>query len=106
MMQMKAIFSRSCATSPFEPVQELDSYRDDVTKMVIQLAQPARVRYRRRGAGDEQLRVVADTGVSTGHQLYQGEAPRRLRLRRGPPTSSLLLVEHPDEGCAPTSPPP
>jgi sterol 14-demethylase len=29
-------------------VQPLDSYADDVTKMVIQLAQPARVRYRRR----------------------------------------------------------
>jgi sterol 14-demethylase len=31
-----------------EPVQPLDSYADDFTKMVIQLAQPAKVRYRRR----------------------------------------------------------
>ncbi|MCX6398581.1 MAG: cytochrome P450 [Propionibacteriales bacterium] len=48
MMQMKAIFSVILRDFEFEPVQPLDSYRDDVSKMVIQLAQPARVRYRRR----------------------------------------------------------
>lgn len=48
MMQMKAIFSVILRDFSFEPVQELDSYRDDFTKMVIQLAQPAKVRYRRR----------------------------------------------------------
>ncbi|GAA4821413.1 cytochrome P450 [Nocardioides caeni] len=50
MMQMKAIFSVILRDFSFEPVQELDSYRDDFTKMVIQLAQPAKVRYRRRKA--------------------------------------------------------
>ncbi|KRB80071.1 cytochrome P450 [Nocardioides sp. Root190] len=48
MMQMKAIFSVILRDFSFEPVQDLDSYRDDVSKMVIQLAQPAKVRYRRR----------------------------------------------------------
>ena len=48
MMQMKAIFSVILRDFEFEPVQPLDSYRDDFTKMVIQLAQPAKVRYRRR----------------------------------------------------------
>ncbi|GAA3525671.1 cytochrome P450 [Nocardioides daeguensis] len=48
MMQMKAIFSVILRDFSFEAVQPLDSYRDDFTKMVIQLAQPARVRYRRR----------------------------------------------------------
>jgi sterol 14-demethylase len=48
MMQMKAIFSVILRDFEFEPVQPLDSYRDDFSKMVIQLAQPARVRYRRR----------------------------------------------------------
>ncbi|MDT0202674.1 cytochrome P450 [Nocardioides sp. AE5] len=48
MMQMKAIFSVILRDFTFEPAQELDSYRDDYTKMVIQLAQPAKVRYRRR----------------------------------------------------------
>jgi sterol 14-demethylase len=48
MMQMKAIFSVILRDFEFEPVQPLDSYQDDFSKMVIQLAQPARVRYRRR----------------------------------------------------------
>lgn len=48
MMQMKAIFSVILRDFEFEPVQPLDSYRDDFSKMVIQLAQPAKVRYRRR----------------------------------------------------------
>ncbi|TYL46304.1 cytochrome P450 [Nocardioides sp. BGMRC 2183] len=48
MMQMKAIFSVILRDFTFEPVQPLDSYADDFTKMVIQLAQPAKVRYRRR----------------------------------------------------------
>ncbi|KAA1416477.1 cytochrome P450 [Nocardioides humilatus] len=48
MMQMKAIFSVILRDFEFEAVQPLDSYQDDVTKMVIQLAQPAKVRYRRR----------------------------------------------------------
>ncbi|HWJ66695.1 MAG TPA: cytochrome P450 [Nocardioides sp.] len=48
MMQMKAIFSVILRDFEFEAVQPLDTYRDDFTKMVIQLAQPARVKYRRR----------------------------------------------------------
>jgi sterol 14-demethylase len=48
MMQMKAIFSVILRDFEFEAVQPLDSYRDDFSKMVIQLAQPAKVRYRRR----------------------------------------------------------
>jgi len=48
MMQMKAIFSVLLRDFEFAAVQPLDAYHDDVTKMVIQLAQPARVRYRRR----------------------------------------------------------
>ncbi|MDN4163429.1 cytochrome P450 [Nocardioides abyssi] len=48
MMQMKAIFSVVLRDFEFEAAQPLDSYRDDFTKMVIQLEQPCRVRYRRR----------------------------------------------------------
>ena len=48
MMQMKAIFSVILRDFEFEAVQPPDSYRDDYTKMVIQLQQPCRVRYRRR----------------------------------------------------------
>jgi sterol 14alpha-demethylase len=48
MMQMKAIFSVILRDYEFEMAQPADSYRDDVSKMVIQLQQPCRVKYRRR----------------------------------------------------------
>ncbi|MBO2457740.1 cytochrome P450 [Actinomadura violacea] len=48
MMQMKAIFSVVLRDFTFEAAQSLDSYQDDFTKMVIQLKQPCRVKYRRR----------------------------------------------------------
>jgi sterol 14-demethylase len=48
MMQMKAIFSVILRDFEFEAEQPLDSYRDDYSKMVIQLQQPCRVKYQRR----------------------------------------------------------
>ncbi|OSC39008.1 cytochrome P450 [Mycobacterium decipiens] len=51
-MQIKAIFSVLLREYEFEMAQPPDSYRNDHSKMVVQLAQPARVRYRlRRGTG-------------------------------------------------------
>jgi sterol 14-demethylase len=47
-MQIKAIFSVLLREYEFEMAQPPDSYRNDHSKMVVQLAQPARVRYRRR----------------------------------------------------------
>jgi len=46
----KAIFSVLLRDFEFEMAQPSESYRDDVSKMVIQLEQPCRVRYRRRKA--------------------------------------------------------
>jgi sterol 14alpha-demethylase len=48
MMQMKAIFSVILRDYEFEMAQPSEDYRDDVSKMVIQLQQPCRVKYRRR----------------------------------------------------------
>jgi len=48
MMQLKAIFSVLLRDYEFEMTQPSESYRDDTSKMVIQLARPAQVRYRRR----------------------------------------------------------
>ena len=48
MMQLKAIFSVLLRDYEFEMTQPSEDYRDDVSKMVIQLAKPCRVRYRRR----------------------------------------------------------
>ena len=47
-MQIKAIFSVLLREYEFGMVQPSDSYRNDHSKMVVQLAQPAKVRYRRR----------------------------------------------------------
>lgn len=48
MMQLKAIFSVLLRNYQFELAQPPDSYRNDHSKMVVQLAHPCRVRYRRR----------------------------------------------------------
>jgi sterol 14-demethylase len=48
MMQLKAIFSVVLRAFEFELAQPPDSYRDDTSKMVIQLEQPCRVHYRKR----------------------------------------------------------
>src|SRR5690606_37336944 len=48
MMQVKAIFSILLRRYEFELAQPLATYREDHSKMVVQLAQPCRVRYRRR----------------------------------------------------------
>jgi sterol 14-demethylase len=51
MMQLKAIFSVLLRGWEFEAAQPLDTYRNDHSKMVVQLEQPCRVRYRRRDIG-------------------------------------------------------
>jgi sterol 14alpha-demethylase len=48
MMQLKAIFSVLLRDFTFELSQPSESYRNDHSKMVVQLTQPCRVRYRRR----------------------------------------------------------
>ena len=49
-MQIKAIFSVLLREYEFEMAQPQDSYRNDHSKMVVQLERPARVRYRRRAS--------------------------------------------------------
>ncbi|MEE2060611.1 cytochrome P450 [Rhodococcus artemisiae] len=48
LMQLKAIFSILLRDFEFELGQPADTYRNDHSKMVVQLAQPCTVRYRRR----------------------------------------------------------
>ena len=48
-MQIKAIFSVLLREFDFEMAQPSRSYRNDHSKMVVQLVAPARVRYRKRG---------------------------------------------------------
>ena len=49
-MQIKAIFSVLLREYEFEMAQPPETYRNDHSKMVVQLARPAKVRYRRRRA--------------------------------------------------------
>ncbi|NKY49371.1 cytochrome P450 [Nocardia vermiculata] len=51
LMQLKAIFSILLRDWEFEMAQPSESYRNDHSKMVVQLQQPCTVRYRRRTRG-------------------------------------------------------
>lgn len=48
LMQLKAIFSILLRDWEFELAQPSDTYRNDHSKMVVQLQQPCTIRYRRR----------------------------------------------------------
>jgi sterol 14-demethylase len=97
MMQVKAIFSILLRRYEFELAQPLDTYREDHSKMVVQLAQPCRVRYRRRAgparaaeagggaaastaAAAHGARIVADRDLCQGHGVCVHEAPELFGL--------------------------
>ena len=95
MMQLKAIFSVLLRRFEFEMAQPSESYRNDHSKMVVQLEQPCRVRYRRRAAhggagragsareraaGSGALRVRVDADLCQGHGVCAGEAPEVFRV--------------------------
>ena len=72
MMQLKAIFSVLLRDWTFELAQPSDSYRNDHSKMVVQLAQPCVVRYRRRS---QLMRIEVDLDLCQGHANCELEAP-------------------------------
>jgi sterol 14-demethylase len=51
LMQLKAIFSVLLLDWEFEAAQPPETYRNDHSKMVVQLARPCTVRYRRKSVG-------------------------------------------------------
>ncbi len=71
-MQIKAIFSVLLREYEFEMAQPADSYHNDHSKMVVQLARPAKVRYRRRSEG-------ADHGLPGRSRLGLVPGPRDVR---------------------------
>ncbi len=90
MMQIKAIFSDLLREYSFELAQPPESYQNDHSRMVVQLAQPCRVRYRRRQAGalrgegktagpeiatSGQFRICVDADLCQGHGVCADEAP-------------------------------
>ncbi|WP_284454606.1 cytochrome P450 [Actinomadura madurae] len=58
MMQLKAIFSVLLRDWEFEPAQPPETYRNDHSKMVVQLAQPCAARYRRRTDDRSEARIA------------------------------------------------
>jgi len=90
MMQIKAIFSELLREYTFDLAQDPGSYRNDHSKMVVQLAQPCRVRYRRRQETSAQVSVgpsasetpvagrfeiCVDQDLCQGHGVCAEEAP-------------------------------
>jgi len=100
MMQLKAIFSDLLRRYEFELAQPPETYRNDHSKMVVQLAQPCRARYRRREAptfaagataggaatfagASEEFRVAVDADLCQGHAVCVSEAPEVFALEDG-----------------------
>jgi len=112
LMQLKAIFSVLLRRYRFQMAQPPESYRNDHSKMVVQLRQPCRVRYRRRedaraAAGREvsaretiaegAFRVRVDLDLCQGHAVCVSEAPEVFRLDRAR-NAVEILTANPDEG--------
>jgi sterol 14-demethylase len=107
MMQLKAIFSDLLRRYEFELAQPAETYRNDHSKMVVQLQQPCRAHYRRRktaavsghaagargGAGTappEHFRVTVDADLCQGHAVCVSEAPEVFALEDG----KVKLLQH------------
>jgi len=111
MMQLKAIFSDLLREFEFELAQPAETYRNDHSKMVVQLQQPCRARYRRRrtvvrpGARGEAgarsgptpvagFRICIDRDLCQGHGVCVSEAPDVFALDRAE-QKVVLLDERP-----------
>ncbi len=110
-MQLKAITMSLLRRFHFELGDPPETYRPDYTKMVVQPAQPCRVRYRRRtdvtAAGDARgtatrrsvtagnVRVRVDLGLCQGHAVCVSEAPEVFRLNARQTAVEVLRAEVP-----------
>jgi sterol 14-demethylase len=110
MMQIKAIFSLLLRRYTFALAQPPQTYRSDHSKMVVQLAQPCRVRYQRRAAVRPAVRatsdpaaaapaggarIIADLDLCQGHGVCAAEAPAVFRLDRAGGKVELLDAQPP-----------
>ena len=117
MMQLKAIFSILLQRYRFELAQPAESYANDLSKMVVAVRQPCRVRYRRRspvaaarpGSGATAAegaapaaacRLRVDLDLCQGHAVCAGEAPEVFAVERnqdGEDKVVLRMAEPPAE---------
>jgi sterol 14alpha-demethylase len=114
MMQLKAIFSVLLRRYDFSLAQAPESYRNDHSKMVVQLESPCRVKYRRRaevaapspirvasseGAAKTAvpgLRVRVDRDLCQGHAVCMTEAPELFRVAKDGALTVLSETVPPD----------
>jgi sterol 14-demethylase len=117
MMQLKAIFSVLLRRYEFELAQPSETYANDLSKMVVAVRQPCRVRYRRRAAGEAAARtetpgvaaaaapvasfqVRIDLDLCQGHAVCMGEAPEVFDVERSEDggDKAVLRMHHPAPG--------
>jgi sterol 14-demethylase len=106
LMQLKTIFSDLLRNFEFELVEPPDRYRNDHSKMVVQLEQPCRARYRRRVVrnaaapmpGSQEaaiptggVRIRVDLDLCQGHQVCVGEAPEIFDIERVDGADKVVL---------------
>jgi sterol 14-demethylase len=100
MMQLKAIFSDLLRNYEFELCQPRDSYKNDHSKMVVQIEQPCHARYRRRTSSNANVaatshseakraplapgtfRVSVDLDLCQGHGVCAEEAPEQFSINK------------------------
>lgn len=106
MMQLKAIFSDLLRFYDFELTQPHASYKNDHSKMVVQIERPCRVRYRKRRVATGvttartpdmneplapgTLRIHVDRDLCQGHGVCVSEAPSVFRIDRA---SNKIVLE-------------
>ncbi len=118
MIQLKAIFSILLRRFDFELAQPPDSYRNDLSKMVVAVRQPCTVRYGRREAaagtrpaaraaaldapGARPACIRVDLDLCQGHGVCVGEAPDVFALD-AEELKVRVLVERPDAEHRPSA---
>ena len=110
MMQLKAIFSILLTRYDFELSQPPESYSNDLSKMVVAVRQPCRVRYRRRAAASARsagvssaapiaaagaFRICVDRDLCQGHAVCLNEAPEVFEIDKDE-NKVVVRQERPD----------
>ncbi len=107
MIQLKAIFSVLLREYEFEMAQPADSYQNDHAKMVVQLKQPCRIRYRKRQrqavaapittsaalTANASCRLSLDLDLCQGHGVCVNEAPELFVLDPAESKARVLVHE-------------
>jgi sterol 14-demethylase len=111
LIQLKAIFSVLLRRYELEMLQPSETYRNDHSKMVVQLRQPCRVRYRRRAvqsvaprlepqdevAAAGGCRVKVDWDLCQGHGVCATEAPEVFAVDKEKSSVRVLRESVPSE---------